>query len=41
MTPHPQVVDARVDAVDASDRVAFLQVLLGPMRAHDAEKRRL
>jgi len=42
VTPRlPQVVDARVDAVDASDRVAFLQVLLGSMHAHDAEKRRL
>ncbi len=37
----PQVVDAHVDAVDAPDHVALLQVLVAPMRAHDAEERRL
>src|SRR5262249_2877893 len=37
----PQVVDTRVDTVDVSDHVALLEVLVTPMRTHDAEEGRL
>lgn len=37
----PQIVDTRVDAVDASDHVALLQLIVAPMGAHDAQERRL
>src|SRR6266511_5783398 len=37
----PQVVDPRVDAVDAAYHVALLQVLVAPVRAHGAKERRL